>query len=163
MSNVACVHDDVRLAQLICSRLQNAKISYFTHAIPALDNVTEKKYDLIVVDLFLAPGLEGIDFTGPSKYSNDTATQAFIEREIRGKTAAYWKMATYVISEARRATVNNETPILALHDTDRFARYDNIWPGFNENLLKEANTQGATEVVPWTEIQDIRSALRKYL
>ena len=97
------------------------EIERFRHLIPALRAFDTKRYDVIILNPVVAPGLvaeqqnKGMVYA-PGQYDNDPRIKEIMEEyQGRNKNPDYWKLAMYTIEVAKRSTSPNaRTPILVV-------------------------------------------------
>ncbi len=81
----------------------------FSNAIPALRELTTEKYDLIILELKLAPGL--VKDHGLGEFDNDPRIEEIMAKGSDPSHPDYWKLGLYVIEKTRSQGPNKKTPI----------------------------------------------------
>lgn len=85
-------------------------VENFHHAIPALRALTTQKYDLIILELNLAPGSPG-DTHDQGEFDDDPKIKEIMTTGSNSTNPDYWKLGLYVIERTRAQGPNQSTPI----------------------------------------------------
>ena len=82
----------------------------FYHAIPALRALTTQKYDLIILELTLAPGLPGFSHE-LGDFDHDPEIERIMRTGGECENPDYWRLGLHVIKKVREQGPNQNTPL----------------------------------------------------